>query len=66
MSEISEDTEEMEEMLEEQESMELAALEKELENEKEKRKLQGLSDDEMMKAMAELQQQQEAKRKVGQ
>jgi len=64
MSEISEDTEEMEEMLEEQESMELAALEKEMENEKEKRKLQGLSDDEMMKAMAELQQQQEAKRKA--
>ena len=66
MSEISEDSEEMEEMLEQQEAEELAALDRELENEKERRKLQGLTEDEMMSFMSQLQEQQEAKRKVRQ
>lgn len=66
MLEISEDSEEMEEILEQQEAEELAALDREMENEKEKSKLQGLTEDEMMTVMSQLQEQQEAKRRVNQ
>lgn len=51
-------------MFDEQESQELAALDEEMEKEKEKKKLQGLTEDEMMKVMDDLKKQQDAKRRV--
>eukprot|EP00794_Sanderia_malayensis_P006079 gene6079-6782_t len=64
MMDISEEQEELEEMLEGKEHDELESLEREMQMEKEKRNVQGLSEDEMMKVMAELQSQQEAKKKA--
>ena len=64
MSEISEEIEGIEEMLEEKETEQLAALEEEMAKETEKRNLQELSEDDMLRLMSDLEQQQAAKRQV--